>query len=204
MGMFDRDGYEPDSFNDMYYDDKFKEMEEFYNDEKSNEELIDVYYEQNLPDVIADFLGISYAEEYYENDLPNEKLLYLEEKYFSQMCEIDQYGEEVPRDTLENWYPKSDDNMKNIFEAARYLGRKNDLGMYFRLLSDLNFSRGFWLGRVEKAVSKGNNKELDKIRMEIDALRPGTSEKEMSDIKERLLQFDEQDDMDKNPQGFSK
>jgi len=190
MGMFDRDGYEPDTFNDMYYsddNDKYAEVESFYNDKKRKDELIDVYYEQNLPDVIAEFLGISSAEEYYKNDLPNEKLLYLESKYFSQMCEIDSYGEKVPRDTLKEWYPKSDDNMKNIFDAARYLGRKNDLGMYFRLLSDLNFSRGFWLGSAERLIRENNLAGLNVLKGEIDELRTGTSEKEMEHILTFLL-----------------
>ena len=145
-------------------------------------------YDQMVPDLLERVVGVqSGGEDYYNNDLTNERMLVLDQKYGGNEYIYDDNGNKVFNDPLKDWSPVNLEPEDIIFEAGHLLGLEGDLGGYFRLLSDINFARGYWLGCAEKAISNNDAFDLSRLLIDIDMLRPGTSKEEMENIIQNLF-----------------
>jgi len=178
-----------EKFDDETFDPFLVETDKLLKEYQNVDIIFD--YDQMVPDLLQRVIGVqSGGEDYYDNDLANESMIALDQRYGGSEYIYDDNGNKVFNDPLENWSPINLEPEDIIFEAGHLLGLENNLGGYFRLLSDINFARGYWLGCVETAVSKDDAEALKLVSSEIDMLRPGTSEKEMENITQNLFIHD--------------
>lgn len=190
--LFDRDDYNPDPAD--YEIRKIRDLidldeQSFLNSDEFDIEPAEKFaldYRYNCVGLVGDLMG-SYSNYDCQINLSNEQLKVLDNKYSSQASEKNEYGEVVLRDPLLEWVPKSDDVLEVLFEAGHVLGAKDDLGKYYPLLVDANFSHGVWLGRLENAVSFSSSNTLEDVKMEMQLLRPNTYQEEFSQIMSSLF-----------------
>lgn len=177
VNLFDRDEYIPDpadyevrEIRDLIdLDEKnFLSDREF---ESSEELLID--YKYNCEDLVDDLMGVN-ARYDFDINLTCEQLQFLDGKYFNQSFEKDDYGEMVQKDTLSGWVPRSNAINRVLFDAGHVLGLKNELGKYYRLLAVERFAQGVWQGKLENAVSIGDETIFEDVYEEMKVLRPRT------------------------------
>lgn len=141
------------------------------------------------------FNELGFVESDYQFQmLPFSKLKKIKDMYYNQSIILNEYGHFVLRNPIENYIPNTSVPEKELYSLGRTLGLIGDLGKYYYFLSDINFSRGFWLGSVEKAIVDDDYKKLNLIYEEIKLISPDSSEielelirKTMFDDKERLL-----------------
>lgn len=159
---------------------------------KDNTYSLALIYKQECSDLMDLILG-TYDEgkDYYYNDLSEDKLKKLEEKYSAGAVAPNKYGELKPVDPLKNWNYDDDSIEESVaYEAGHFLGLKGKLGIYYKLLSDSEFARGYWLGCAKKLIEEDNFDKLKILKSEIDDLRPGKAEEEMKNIISLLLDDD--------------
>jgi len=119
--------------------------------------------------------------------LPFFKLNKLKDKYFEQSMVLDEYGHFIPKTPIFNYVPKTNIPEKELYSLGRILGLVGDLGKYYLLLTDINFSRGFWLGSVEKAIIDDDSEKMKSIRDDIEIILPNSSDVEFNLIRRTMF-----------------
>lgn len=126
--------------------------------------------------------------------LPEKKLKILFSKYRTQNLEVDDYGHIVPKDPLPGYAPESNNVRKELFSLGRTLGLLGELGKYFYLITDINFSRGLWLGQVEKAVADNDLDALNQVKNDMEFFKIGSSDAEFERVRKKMYSLNEDTD----------
>lgn len=157
-------------------------------------DLVSSTWEMESEEILND-LGFG-SSGYEIRLLPSKKLKTLMVRFKEQNVEIDDYGQVVSRDPLPDYVPKTDNVRKELYSLGRTLGLMGDLGRYYYLIPDINFSRGLWLGQVEKAISENDLEGLNQVKADMEFFKAGSSDAEFERINKAMYKLAEDNQED--------
>lgn len=179
--------------DDMYEEDPFgKTIREIYDDidnrireRKEKAELGDfddlffdlLFWEENA-NMLLEEMGIKKTFNFEKVSMAMLKRMH--QKYYLQSQMLDDDAIRVPRDPLPTYYAGDGKPSEELYKLGYTLGSSGDLGKYYILLPDINFSRGYWMGKFEKAVTEDNDDLIIEVSQEIKLYYPEKAEEELN------------------------
>jgi len=177
-----RDMYEKDTLEEIRENyDLIDIRKELYNIEKSFHSEINDINNSLWADEANDLLkviGIDYIIDF--DNVPNDRLNRLRNYYEKYSWTSDDFGNIIERDPLSTYNFSSDDPKKELYQLGYTLGEMNDLGFYYLLLPDINFSRGFWKGKFDNAIKNSDDNMIHELYNEIKLYDSKIVEEELS------------------------
>lgn len=116
-----------------------------------------------------------------------ERLLRLHNRYYAKSLFVADEGKLIDIDPLPHYMFKNNSLKTEMYKFGYALGEVGDVGLYYKLLVDINFARGFWRGKFDRAV---NNPDTSKdlisaivdINDDIKAYDPKVAEEELARV----------------------
>ena len=189
--------------NDSYEDDFGKTIREIYEDidrrieDRKEEinlpdqvEIQPIFWEEEANQILQE-VGIDY--EFNADNVPQDRMDRIYNYYSPSAEEIDDDAVYVDVDPIPKYYAGDKDYKQELNKLGYTLGKVGNVGMYYRLLIDLNFSRGYWLGKFEKAVEEDNDNMILEVSKEMKLYDPSTAEKELTRVVNKCFSSDSQD-----------
>lgn len=184
MAKYKDDMYEEDPFGKTIreiYDDidnRIRERKEMAESGDIEDLLFDPLFWEEDANIILNEIGIKKTFNFEKVSVNMLRRLY--RQYHSQAEELDDDAIRVPSDPLPTYYAGDGKPYDELYKLGYTLGNSNTLGRYYLLLPDINFSRGYWMGKFEKAVSEDNDDLLIELSQEIKLYNPEKAEEELN------------------------
>ena len=148
----------------------------------------------------------------YDDSLPKFEIEFWEEDFNALLHEIgidfQTSFDEIPLDRLEGIFDRFEVKSQELDDEASLididpiplyaagnnipelelkrlgytLGKIGELGRYYILLPNIDFARGFWLGKFEKAIDESNDSLIVEVKEDIKAYDPEIVEDEIAII----------------------
>ncbi len=195
------DEYERDSLEEIRenYDiiDKNIGLQKFEDSIHENmEEVNNLLWMDEVNELLQN-MGLDYTIDFEK--IPADRLKRIKTYYEKNSWTSDDYGNVVERDPFSDFYSSGKDPKEELYNLGYMLGQKNDLGIYYLLLPDINFSRGYWNGKFISAVEKNDDNMILEVSNEMKVYNPETAEEELSKIVNTVFSADNYDNLnDKN------
>ena len=197
------DEYERDSLEEIRenYDiiDKNIELRKFENlIHEDMENVNNLLFIDEANDFLQD-IGIDYVFDLEK--IPVDRLKRIRNYYEKYSWTSDDYGNIIERDPLPNFYSSGKEPKEELYSLGYKLGQINDLGIYYLFLPDINFSRGYWNGKLFNAVEKNDDNMILEVSKEIKVYDPVTAEDELTRIVNSVFSADTYDNFDDKKMG---
>ncbi len=155
-----------------------KELEEL------NPQVEMMFWDEDVKKILKD-LGVTITGNIDTSD--EEKLLRLHNRYYAKSLFVDDDAELVDVDPLPRYTFGNNSLKTELYKFGYALGQVGEIGLYYKLLIDINFARGFWRGKFDRAVndpdmSKDLTSAIVDINEDIKAYDPKVAEKELARV----------------------
>lgn len=147
----------PKDFGDIHDEENVLQQDFYFLEDDANELLANIGLEQNMN-----------LSEY-----PREQLKRLF-RYYHLKSEKEVNGKKEFVDPLPDYRAGDESYEKEMFKFGYNLGKIGTLGIYYRLLPNFQFRRGYWVGKMERYVEQNDDSILRELSKEIkiyDALK---------------------------------
>ena len=190
MSGFRNKEFEEDPFDKEIrniYDDIDEQMKDWKDDnglsyESYGEEPY--LWKDDIEDILSE-LGID--PDFEVPLFPKEQLDRIEEYYGSQSKAINDDNMYEEFDPLPLYSAGVGSAKKELYKLGYAVGSEEHIGRYYKLLPLINFSRGYWLSKFERAVKDDNDNMILEVSREMKIVNPKTAEKELTSIVNRCF-----------------
>ena len=115
--------------------------------------------------------------------IPIDRLDRIYNKYHPYSITYDDYGNEIDFDPLPRYHIEEGQNPKEgLFTLGYRLGLMGELGTYYKILPEINFSRGWWCGLYTRGIKERDPNIVSKLREEIALYDPNIVDFELARI----------------------
>lgn len=195
---------------DMYDDDPTR-REDMYEEDPTGRIINETYDEIERdrqawiageigfsPEELADFPGfeVPFWEEDAEtllhevgidtnfslDGVPEERLTRLFKKYDGESHFYDENDILVESDPLPSYVAGHGETEEELKKLGYALGKTGEIGRYYILLPNIEFARGFWKGKFEKAVDEKDDSLMLDVRNDIETYEPSMVESEIANL----------------------
>lgn len=190
MGSFRNRVYEEDPFDkeirSIYdeIDDKMKNWEEDKQYLDIEAEADPDFWKEDVEMILSD---LRFDPDFVVPTFPKEQLDRIE-KYYARQSEFineDAMIEDV--DPLPDYVAGNGSVKNELYKLGYAVGAHEQIGKYYKLLPFIYFSRGYWLGKFERAVQEDNDDLILEVAREMRIVNPKTAEKELTSIVNRCF-----------------
>ena len=185
-----KDMYEEDpvgkTIREIYddIDEREKDWEELKQFSDSSDTYEPDFWEEDANDLLSE-LGIDKKIDI--KTVPTEKLDRIYDYYSAKENTVDEEGEIIPYDPIPFYHAGNGKPDSELYDLGHTLGSLGELGVYYILLLDINFSRGYWMGKFEKAVKEDNDNLILEVSKEMKVYDPENAEAELSSVVDKCF-----------------
>ena len=194
--MYEEDPNEKEARN--IFDDIDIQRMEYESGEYTSElelEVEEMFWEDDVKECLHE-IGIDY--DYSLDNVPKDRIQRIYEHYYNQSKEMNDRGEYIDVDPIPEYYAGNGSSIEELFKLGYTLGNIGVVGCYYKLLVDINFARGFWLGKFEKAINEDNDQIILDVSKDMKIFDPETAEKELTDIVNKCFSENTQESTEEN------
>lgn len=119
------------------------------------------------------------------DSVPRDRLKRMFERYDDASVIYDEKGNDINNDPLEHYHIEGN-SKKGLYNLGYELGLIGELGMYYRLLPLIEFSRGYWKGLLEKGRKENDQNIISLITEEIRVYDPSKVQEELELLKQPI------------------
>ena len=95
-------------------------------------------------------------------------------------------------DPLPDYKAGNESFEKEIFKFGYKLGKGGEIGIYYRLLPNFQFRRGYWVGKMERYIELNDDNILKELSREIKVYDAMNADEEMGYIVNNIFKEDEE------------
>ena len=115
--------------------------------------------------------------------IPLDRLDRIYNRHHLNSLTYDDFGNEVDYDPLPRFHVSEDQTpQEGLFSLGFNLGLKGELGTYYKILPEINFSRGWWCGLYMRGLKEKDPNIVSKLREEIAVYDPNIVDFELARI----------------------
>lgn len=160
----------PKDFGTYFDEEDPLQQEFFFIEDDANELLANIGLEQKLD----------------LSNYPREQLRRLF-RYYHLKSEKDVNGKKEYVDPLPDYRAGNESYEKEMFKFGYNLGKIGTIGIYYRMLPNFQFRRGYWVGKMERYVEQNDDNILRELSKEIKVYDALKADEEMGYIVNNIF-----------------
>ena len=166
----------PKDFGDTVEKAELRQGEFFFLEDDANELLANIGLDQKMN-----------LENY-----PREQLFRIF-RYYHLKSEKEENGKKVYVDPLPTYKAGDESYEKELFKVGYKLGKGGEVGIYYRLLPNFQFRRGYWVGKMERYIELNDDNILRELSREIKVYDAMKADEEMGFIVNNIFREEEKE-----------
>ena len=164
----------PKDFGETVEEAELRQGEFFFLEDDANELLANIGLDQKMN-----------LENY-----PREQLFRIF-RYYHLKSEKEENGKRVYVDPLPTYKAGDESYEKELFKFGYKLGKGGEVGIYYRLLPNFQFRRGYWVGKMERYIELNDDNILRELSREIKVYDAMKADEEMGFIVNNIFKEEE-------------
>ena len=173
-----------DVYNDL--ESEFKIPKDFGNtqDEAELNQAMHYFWEDDANELLA---NIGLEQDFDITKYPRDQLFRIFRYYHADSEKINQDGKVEYNDPLP-YYKVGDGTPEDeLYKFGYELGKTGEIGIYYRLLPNINFRYGYWTGKFERAVELNDDTLILDVGKEIRIYDAEKAEQELTNIVNNIF-----------------
>ncbi len=171
-------------------EDDFEIPKDFENASDEDDLKLDFYFMEDDANELLANIGLEQNMDFLE--YPRAQLLRIF-RYYHAKSEKVVNGKKEYVDPFPNYKAENESFEKEMFKFGYLLGKEGKVGIYYRLLPNFQFRRGYWVGKMERYVELNDDNVLRELSKEIKIYDALKADEEMGFIVDNIFKEDEKE-----------
>lgn len=159
-------------------------------EEEANELEGELFFIEDDANELLANIGLSQSMDL--SNYPREQLLRIF-RYYHLASEKVENGKKQYVDPLPSYTAGNESQDEELYKLGYELGKKGEIGIYYRLLPLIQFRRGYWIGKMERYVDLDDDNILRELSTELKVYDASKFDEEMEYIVNNIFKEEEKE-----------